>query len=208
MKNKLVYGKGINDADYVVQERSSYTNTDGKRVFTTVKVCPYYVAWVQMITRCYSEKHLKHRPSYKDCSVCEEWLTFSNFKAWMETQDWEGKVLDKDWLLSGNRTYSQNTCIFITAKLNTFCMEVNSRRGQYPLGVTAHCRNNMVTAGVSNPFTGKREYLGLFTDPQEAHEAWRKRKHELALMYAELQTDERVKQALSVKYSKEVWYNK
>lgn len=47
------------------------------------------------------------------CSVCEEWLTFSNFKRWMEQQDYEGKALDKDLLVSQNKTYSSETCVFV-----------------------------------------------------------------------------------------------
>ena len=55
-------------------------------------------------------------------------------------------------------------------------------------------------ASVCNSFTGKQEHLGTFTCPNEAHTAWKVRKHELALMLAELQTDERVKEVLKTRY--------
>jgi len=52
-----------------------------------------------MLTRCYYQKRLDIRPSYEECIVCEEWLTFSNFKKWTEQQDWEDKQLDKDFFV-------------------------------------------------------------------------------------------------------------
>lgn len=55
----------------------------------------------------------------------------------------------------------------------------------------AHC---------NNPITGVREYLGVFIDSQQAHEAWRERKHEIACEVANLQIDERVANALRVRY--------
>ena len=82
---KKVYGVGINDADYTI--KPTIENNRSK--------CMYYEKWIKMLQRCYSKSYQEKHPSYKGCSVCEEWLTFSNFKAWMETQDWKGKSLDK-----------------------------------------------------------------------------------------------------------------
>ena len=76
-----------------------------------------------MLQRCYSESHLVRQPTYKGCSVCEEWLTFSNFKSWMEQQDWEGKQLDKDLLVYKNKIYSPETCVFVSSVINSFFVE-------------------------------------------------------------------------------------
>lgn len=109
---KLVAGVGINDADYPVVRFGK--DVTGKR--NREWVCPFYKTWTAMLNRCYREPILK---AYKDTTVCEEWHTFSNFKSWMETQDWEGKELDKD-LLTDNNQYSPQNCIFISGWLNAY----------------------------------------------------------------------------------------
>jgi len=92
MKDRLVCGVGINDADYPTR-RYKTVNGKSKLVWT----CPFWRKWKDMISRCYSERELEKYPTYKGCSVCEDWLYFSRFKAWMEKQAWEGLVLDKDY---------------------------------------------------------------------------------------------------------------
>ena len=190
-KNTLIYGVGINDADYVVQP-----TIDG-----IVTACNYYSAWKRMIERCYSEKHIKKRPTYEGCSVCQEWLTFSNFKCWMEKQDWQGKALDKDIIKSGNKVYCPEFCAFVDLATNNFTVDRGNARGRLPIGVCLFRGNGQLQAGCRNPFTNKREYLGLFYCPAQAHLAWKKRKHELALQLAELQDDDRVAAALRLRYA-------
>jgi hypothetical protein len=57
-----------------------------------------------------------------------------------------------------------------------------------------------------NLFTGKKEHLGYFSTPEDAHESWRKRKHELAQLVAARESDPRVVAALKKRYSVEEWY--
>lgn len=190
MKKKLVYGVGINDADYVV---SPIIN--GKQVG-----CTFYQTWVSMLRRCYSAECQAIQPTYKGCSVCSEWLTFSKFKSWMEAQDWKGKQLDKDLLVSGNRVYSPHTCVFVDGELNKFIIDHGTARGEWPLGVYFHKRAGKFKSQCRNPFSRRREYLGHFNCPEEAHRAWKKRKRELALELANLQVDVRVAFVLRNKY--------
>lgn len=79
---------------------------------------PQYIRWMSMLQRCYDEGALSRDPSYRGVTVCDEWLTFSNFKAWMDTKDWEGKCLDKD--LKSGSVYSPETCLFISEGLNRY----------------------------------------------------------------------------------------
>ena len=189
-KTQLVYGIGINDADYVVRP-----TVNGKSV-----KCPYYEAWKGILKRSYSEKFQERQPTYKGCSVCPEWISFMNFRKWMMTQDWQGKDLDKDLLFEGNKVYSPATCVFVDQATNTFTVDCGRSRGEYPIGVSFQKDLGKFTAKCSNPFNKKREYLGLFTCPNQAHLAWRKRKHELANQLADLQTDVRVAEALRTRY--------
>lgn len=189
-QTKLVYGVGINDAD-----RSVSSKLNGK-----VVKCPFYDRWKTMLERCYCPKFHSKNPTYVGCSVTEEWLLFSNFEKWMKTQDWEGKQLDKDILKVGNKIYSSDFCVFIPPELNTFTLDCGANRGEYPLGVYLHKEKGRFMAQCNNPFTKRQEYLGYYDNPEEAHLAWKKRKHEMALTYANQQTDTRVADALRTRY--------
>jgi hypothetical protein len=123
---KPLCGVGINDADYMVTDRSS-----GKIIS-----CPYYRAWSGMIKRCYSKETQKRQPTYVGCSVCGEWLTFSNFKIWMKDQEWEGKQLDKDLIKPGNKVYSPENCMFVSKSFNTLMLDSAAIRGEFPMGVS------------------------------------------------------------------------
>ena len=92
----------------------------------------------------------------------------------------------------------QATNLFVTAH--------DASRGDYPVGVNLHKPTGKYQARCRNPFTGKKEHLGLFSTPEEAHEAWRKRKHELAQFVAAKESDIRVVEALKKRYSIEEWY--
>ena len=205
MKNKkLVYGVGTNDSGYVVGkwEEAGYVN--GKRKRKHVWVCPFYQTWTNMLDRCYSPKFQERQPTYQGCAVSEDWLTFSNFRDWMTTQDWEGKQLDKDLLFEGNKVYGPDTCVFVSQLVNSFNLDSRASRGKWLIGVYWNKTAGKFQANCSNPFSEKkkREYLGLFTTEQEAHEAWAKRKLELAHELAAIQTDQRVAKALIERYSK------
>lgn len=194
----LVYGVGVNDAEYLVEVRAV---VDGKR--KAIWRCPFYRTWREMVKRCYSRKLHAKFPTYKGCSVAPEWLKLSTFSEWMRACEWDGKHLDKDILRPGNKVYGPDTCVFVTAKLNTFMNDHGAARGKWPLGVFWHGKVGRLKAQCRNPFTGKRESLGYFDCPNKAHEAWRARKHELACQYADMQTDQRIAAALRSRYLQE-----
>ena len=166
-RDKLVVGIGINDASYSI---SSYKYADGRAVQT---LCPFYSRWKDMLRRCYSESFLKKRPTYRGCSVCEEWITFSNFKAWMETQDWEGMHLDKDLLVYGNTVYSPKTCAFVPDKINTLIGYSKGSESGY-IGIYTEKRGDVIkySAQVSH----NRKRFGIYLDASSAHNRWQTEK--------------------------------
>lgn len=198
---KLVCGVGTNNADYVVVKRETIGYVDGVQKQKLVWICPYYQTWVDMLKRCYSIKTQNKHPTYRGCSVSEEWKTFSNFRAWMVKQDWEGNHLDKDLLFEGNKIYSEDTCVFVSRMVNNFTIDRGANRGEWPIGVYWKQESGKFQSQCRNPFTRKSEYLGLFTSEMEAHNAWLKRKLELAHELAAIQTDERVAKALIARYT-------
>ena len=197
---KLVFGVGINDADYVVQKNETI-EVNGVRKQKLVWVCPYHRVWWNMLNRCYSAKFQKSNPTYKGCSVSEEWKTFSSFRAWMEKQDWEGMQLDKDLLFAGNKIYSAETCVFVTKAVNSFTTDRGNDRGEWLIGVCWHKASSKFMSQCCNPLTKKQEQLGLFDCEEEAHQAWLNRKLEMAHLLAAEQTDERVAKALIERYT-------
>jgi hypothetical protein len=204
--NKLVYGVGVNDLGYRVHVQEYVTENGGKRIQKTVFLCPYYAAWTDMLKRCYSKKSLERNPSYSGTSVCGEWVYASEFKKWMEQQDWQDKSLDKDIIAPRSKLYSPDTCAFVLPATNLFVTASDASRGDCPIGVTLYKRTGKYQAQCSNPFSEERGHLGYFSTPKEAHEAWRKRKHELAQLVAARESDPRVVDALRKRYSVEEWY--
>lgn len=86
-----------------------YNKTNSKRALDK---------WKGMMVRCYNLKSLVRAPTYKGCSVCEEWHNFQNFAAWFKDNFKEGMHLDKDILTEGNKIYSPSTCKFVTPQEN------------------------------------------------------------------------------------------
>ncbi|WBF79505.1 hypothetical protein BNNNBJKE_00060 [Aeromonas phage vB_AdhM_DL] len=184
----MCYGVGYNDADYAVSKREKI---NGKVVQC---LCPYYSRWRDMLFRAYSNKHVEKYPTYKGVTVCDEWLTFSNFKIWMEKQNWENKCLDKDLLFYGNKVYSPDTCIFISNEVNTLLVKSDGSRGDWPLGVRYTRRSKGMINERSKPYSSqitnrrknkKYTHLGYFSTPKEAHKCWQLNKCDLILEVAD-----------------------
>jgi len=182
-KRKLVYGAGVNDADYIVM-----SIINGKQ-----NGCPYYRKWQAMLQRCYSDKYHAKHPTYKGCTVCDEWLTFSNFKRWMMKRDWKNKNLDKDLLSQGNKIYTSELCLFVSSKINTLLTDKKSNRGDYPIGVSLGKTKKRYESRCN--VDGKCINLGYFDTTKEAHEAYKNFKYKLISEVA-LQQTEPLKSAL------------
>ena len=129
-----------------------------------------------MLRRCYSEKHQIKNPSYKQCSVCEEWLCYANFEKWYDDNYYEvpNQImnLDKDILSKGNKIYCPDKCIFVPKEINSTFVNSRSVRGEYPVGVNYNIKNKKF---ISRCCIGKRHriHLGSFNTPEEAFYAYK-----------------------------------
>jgi hypothetical protein len=183
-QRKPIFGVGINDATYLVKPL-----VEGKQ-----QTCKYYQTWVGMLERCYSPKlHNKH-PTYSGCTTSMAWLRFSNFRKWMETQDWEGNHLDKDLLVQGNKVYSPETCLFVSRGLNNLLYTCPVNRGLYKQGVSWNPRHNKFSA--SHGVQGKKKHLGFFKTEEEASLTYRTFKYNHIIAIAQEQTNQQLKEAL------------
>lgn len=166
----LVYGFGVNDADYTTTPL-----VGGKQM-----MCPAYMAWREMIRRAYSKAfHLKS-PSYIVVSVCDEWRSFMQFRGWWMENQVDGWQIDKDLTSAGNRQYSPEFCVFVPNWLNNF-VNVNKKYNSSGfVGCSFEAQTRSFKAQCQNPITGKNENLGRYKTADEAGAAWRIRKLEIA----------------------------
>lgn len=162
-RRSKVHGIGINDAWFRTAWKIS-----GRKTVLDVS----YSYWSGILERCYSLKlHAKY-PSYIGCSVCEEWLTFSNFDRWFLENYKEDFDIDKDILHYGNKIYSPETCLFVPHWVNSFITASNANRGPCSLGVSYHKRDKVFEVMCKDPLEKKHRYIGRFKTEEEAHSAW------------------------------------
>lgn len=122
--NKKVYGVGINDVGYIFLK-------DGR-------MRPSYRAWSSMLQRIYQKSARIKHPTYQKCSVCDEWLFYSNFKKWFENPAngfKDGYKLDKDIIKKGNTVYCPEYCCIVPQRINCLFTKNDKCRGDLPIGV-------------------------------------------------------------------------
>ena len=163
--SKLVWGVGFND-------KTRPAKVDGK-------IVKEYKLWQSMLKRCFSEKYQTRQPTYKGCSVSDNFLRYSFFYDWCHNQIGFGKVddkgrswcLDKDILFTGNKTYSETACVFVPQEINKFFIDCGNARGEYPLGVCFNKARGKFTAQCK--VNGKLQHLGRFNTPEQAFNAYK-----------------------------------
>lgn len=200
----LIQGWGIKDIEYRVYITEN-VNGRQKKIWT----CPYYKDWCSILDRCFCLKTHERQPTYRDCTVGDEWKRLSDFIKWVDSQpnkDWQNCVPDKDILVQGNKHYSPETVVYVSRQVNSFIVDASaarSREGATLIGTIPRLRLDgyKYEANCRNPFTNCGEYLGLFNTELEAHLAWKAKKCEHACKLADLQSDERVAKRLREMYS-------
>ena len=164
-----VYGVGISDI----------YSSDCKHIYTI---------WRCMLKRCYSSIWHEKYPTYKDCYVCDEWKTFSKFKKWMISKDYENKELDKDVLNHGNKEYAPDKCVFVNSEVNSIIIDTYKNRGKYKQGVNFSKLKNKYQSSVSK--CGKRFHIGTYETESEAYCAYLREKSKHVRSVANLQTND------------------
>ena len=175
--SKLVQGIGV--------KGTTYPTWDGK------KMLKEYAAWGSMLLRC-TEKLWIVRPTYQGTTCSENFKSYTFFYEWCHKQvgfnnrDENSKQwhLDKDLLIKGNKAYNEDVCIFLPPTINHLLTKRDSKRGEYPLGVSQYKRNKTYSAtcglGKENPV-----YLGSYSTPLEAFLVYKKAKESYIKQVAE-----------------------
>lgn len=175
---RSVYGVGY----FGNGEYKAWENGKNTRIYNT---------WYDMLKRCYDKEYHKKQPTYKNCTVCDEWLNFQNFARWYEENYYEieGEVmcLDKDILFKGNKIYSTDTCIFVPQTINKLFTKRQNDRGDSAIGTSPVDGKYMVRCHMINPKTGKskRKYLGIYDTQEKAFEIYKYYKEKNIKMVAD-----------------------
>ena len=136
-----------------------------------------YYLWRGMLRRCYDEKYIEKKHTYKGCTVSENFKSFKYFKEWCNKQigfDQDGWHLDKDILVKGNKIYSEDTCCFVPCEINVIFTDRSATKGEYPVGVYYNKSRKKYVARVSKH--GCLKHIGIFTSVEEAVAAYNKEK--------------------------------
>jgi len=135
---------------------------------------PHYKRWMDMLKRCYSEKHQQQYPSYRQVSVCNEWHNFQNFASWFEETykpHMRGWALDKDIFSRETKTYSPETCCFVPEDINNLFTTKQSRKHSHlPLGVTYSRSGKKYVAQMTK--NGRTNRFGSYGNVEEAEERY------------------------------------
>lgn len=128
-----------------------------------------YQAWRNMLVRCYCDKYQLKNPTYKGCSVDDEWHNFQNFAEWLEKnnpRNTKKLELDKDIKVDGNKVYSSETCLLVTRAENNEKASCRERKIKSPdgeivkvLNISKFCRENDLHQGhISSVLLGTRSH--------------------------------------------------
>jgi len=159
-KRSLVCGVGVND--WV-----GNISVGGKRIRE-------YDLWTSMLKRCFDEKCKQKHPTYQGVTCSKDWLSMTKFiedVSQMRGFGLEGWQLDKDILVKGNKLYSKDTCCFVPQEVNSLLIKCDNSRGEYPVGVYFHKASGKFMAQLA--INGKVKFLGRFTAPEEAFQAYK-----------------------------------
>lgn len=126
--------------------------------------------WENMLQRCYQESEQKRHPTYRGCSVCEEWMVFSNFEKWFNANYIDGYEIEKDIIVKGNKIYAPEFCCFVPRRINILITRRQRFRGDTPIGVKRR-KSGRYHAGLD--IDGVRKNLGTYDTVKEAFLAYK-----------------------------------
>ena len=176
-----IYGKGCLGVDW----NTSYVNERS------------FLAWKNMLKRCYSKRESAKAKAYLECEVSDVFKNYSLFKLWFDKNYVEGWELDKDILSNSDKVYSSNNCCFIPKEVNLAVGKRTQYRGDYLIGVSYKPSRKQYRARCN--MYGVNKHLGWFATEIEAFNAYKQAKEDYIKEVANKwkdQIDPRVYEAL------------
>lgn len=175
--------------------KNNYGGYFGVGPYTKNKHQKVYNSWIKMLERV-SElgRSNPKNNSYVNTSVCEEWYNYQNYAFWYDSYlkslnpDFYNEYqIDKDIKQRGitHKIYSPQTCSVIPAELN-YCItyetsSINNKiiESDLPIGVHkvgASYQINLSTSGYNNNKTCGHDFLGSYTNPNDAFKKYKEEK--------------------------------
>ena len=114
--------------------------------------CKSFGHWKDMIMRTTDSWYKEIKPTYKDCTVSENFKGFNYFHDWCLQQRGYGLAnfeLDKDILIKGNKHYSEDTCCLVPKQINMLFIYPSDKKSNLPLGVSYNKSNGYYVSCVS-----------------------------------------------------------
>ena len=147
----------------------THENTIQKyRKFEKRKPTRLYRLWASMLQRCSSAQYKERRPSYKNCKMSDEFLSFDAFAEWAVKQknfNMHGWQLDKDLYSVGDPVYSPETCVFLPARVNSLLVKGGVKSSGLPPGIRKYKSGNY---GVYCEYLGENKTFGCFENLEDA----------------------------------------
>ena len=170
---KLVAGVGYNDGTYPAVKTKEHS------------------LWRSMLSRCYTERCLLLKPTYRGCSVSNNFKDYTYFYEWcnkqvgFKTYDEKGRMfaLDKDLLHKGNKIYSEDTCVFLPMEVNNLIVKSDSLRGDFPIGVVYDKERDKYQAKMW--VDNKPKFLGRYDTIEAAFSKYKQSKEQHIKVVAE-----------------------
>lgn len=172
--NKCLLNGKIKDNGTTCRKTTAQTNTKE------------YRTWKAMLARCYNENTQNKCPTYKDCTVSENFKVYSYFYGWCEKQvgfEEDGWCLDKDILVKGNKVYSEDTCCFVPNEINCLITTAKAIRGELPIGVYYEKDTGKFKVRIS--VGSKQKHVGRYRCKVKAFEAYKEAKEQQIKVVAE-----------------------
>ena len=165
-----------------------------------------YKTWIRIISRCYNPSFVEKHPTYKDCTVSEDFLYYPTFKEWYFNQpnhDNKGWIIDKDLLCrDGVKVYSPSTCVFLPPELNSLLTTTKAKRGDLPIGV--RLMKGKVGYHADIGMDGKNFYLGKYNSIDKAFKVYKQAREEYLKAKADKYKDQLCERAYNALYNYEV----
>lgn len=140
-----------------------------------------YGTWKSMFSRCFSNKRSKKDYKDRGIGICKQWSSFLQFYKDMGNKPSDEYSIDR---INNDLGYCPHNCRWATKTeqiRNRGRRKIRSGKNVgLPEGVKAQTKSNTFYSAIRH--NKKYYYLGSFKTPQEAHEAYIKKKEELGII--------------------------
>ena len=141
-----------------------------------------FCLWNDMEARCQEGGPIQKLRRYYDGSK-NLFESYDYFASWCQSQEgYMEKVkdrfyqLDKDLLIQGNKFYSESSCLFVPAQINSLFLTGVHRDRELPMGVGINAKTGLYDAHGKKLDGGSRTLGTNQKTPQEAHRLWQANK--------------------------------